>query len=82
MKWVKYAVVLVTGFIAGSRTVEAVQSWRQWHIWSLRDPSAADAYRTTFMMNLVIAGLSLAIAALVWWLLRPAGGEPGTSSSQ
>jgi hypothetical protein len=80
MAVVKYVVVLLTGFIAGSRTIGAAQSWREWHSWLQRDPSAADAYRTTFLADLVIAALSLAIAALVWWLLRPKADERGPAS--
>jgi len=70
---VRYLVVLVTGFIAGSRTVEAVRSWQEWHSWAVQDPSGAEAYRTFFLVNLVVALLSLSIAGLVWWLLRPSG---------
>jgi hypothetical protein len=56
----RYLVVLVTGFIAGSRTVEAVQSWND---------------RQLFLEHTAVALLSLAIAALVWWLLRPRVGS-------
>jgi hypothetical protein len=67
----RYLVVLVTGFIAGSRAVDAIRSWQEWHAWISRDPSGADAYRTFFLTNVVVAVVSLAIAGLVWWLLRP-----------
>jgi hypothetical protein len=68
---VRYVVVLVTGFIAGSRTVGAVQYWREWQLWSQREPAAAVAYRSAFTTDLIVAALSLALAGLVWWLLRP-----------
>ena len=71
MQTIRYLVVLVTGFIAGSRTVEAVRSWQEWHNWAAQDPSGAQAYRTFFQVNLAVALISLAIAGLVWWLLRP-----------
>lgn len=71
----RYLVVLVTGFIAGSRAVDAVGSWREWHMWATRDPSEADAYRTFFVADATITALSLAIAGLVWWLLRPQAPE-------
>jgi hypothetical protein len=67
----RYFVVLITGFIAGSRVVAAIHSWQEWHIWAVQDPSGADAYRTFFIVNAIAAGVSLAIAALVWLLLRP-----------
>jgi hypothetical protein len=71
LQTVRYIVVLVTGFIAGSRAVAAIRSWQEWHIWAVRDPSGADAYKTFFIANASAAAVSLAIAALVWWLLRP-----------
>lgn len=69
---VRYAVVLVAGIFAGTKVVGAVHAWQQYHIWSERDPSGADAYLTFAGVNAAVAGLSVALAALVWWLLRPA----------
>jgi hypothetical protein len=57
---IRYLVVLVTGFIAGSRTVAAAQSWKEWDL---------------VLEHAAVALLSLAIAALVWWLLRPRAGS-------
>lgn len=71
MQLIRYAVVLVTGFIAGGRAVGAARSWQQWHRWAVQDPSGADAYQTFFLVDTAVALLSLAIAGLVWWLLRP-----------
>ena len=71
MPAIRYIVVLVTGFIAGSRAIDAVRSWKEWHSWAAQDPSGAGAYRTFFLENTAAALLSLAIAGLVWWLLRP-----------
>ena len=67
----RHLVVLLTGLLAGSRTIDAVRSWRDWHSWAVRDPSAADAYKTFFMVNAAIALVSLLLAGLVWWLLQP-----------
>jgi hypothetical protein len=75
MQLVRYLVVLVTGFLAGSRTVDAVQAWQEWHGLAEADPSAADAYHTFFLVDLAVAALSLTIAGLVWWLLRPQARE-------
>jgi hypothetical protein len=69
----RHLVVLVTGFIAGSRIIDAARSWQEWHSRSVQDPSGADAYRTFFLVNMGVALLSLSIAGLVWWLLRPRG---------
>lgn len=71
MQVIRYLVVLVTGFIAGSRTVDAVHSWHQWRASVAGDPSGAQAYKSFFLTQAAAAGLSLIIAALVWWLLRP-----------
>jgi hypothetical protein len=68
---VRYVVVLLAGIIAGGRAVDAVQAWREWHRWAERDPSAAEAYRTFWMVDVAVAALSLVIALLIWWLLRP-----------
>jgi hypothetical protein len=71
LQTIRYIAVLITGFFAGSRAVDAIRSWREWHSWAARDPSGADAYKTFFMANAIAVALSLAIAVLVWWLLRP-----------
>jgi hypothetical protein len=75
----RYGVVLLAGIIAGGRAVDAVQAWREWHRWAERDPSAADAYRTFWMVDLAVAALTLATALLSWWLLRPSVSRPGRS---
>lgn len=67
----RYTVVLLGGFIAGGRMVSAIHAWREWHTWEDVDPSGADAYRTFFLMDLSVLALSVVIAGLVWWLLRP-----------
>jgi hypothetical protein len=74
----RYGLVLVAGIIAGGRTVSAIQAWQQWRIWRERDPSGADAYRTFAEVDIAIAVLSLGVAVLIWWLLRPrSGNAPG-----
>jgi len=67
----RYATVVLAGIVAGSNTVSAFQAWQQYRLWRERDPSGADASLTFAQLDLAVAGLSLAIAALVWWLLRP-----------
>jgi hypothetical protein len=69
---VRYTVVVVAGFIAGNRTVDAARAWQDWHSWAAMDPTGAEAYRTFFLVSTTVALLSLSIAGLVWWLLRPA----------
>ena len=66
---VRHLVVLFTGFLAGSRAVDAGFAWKEWQ-GTGASPHAA-AYREYFLVDLAVALLSLAIAGLVWWLLRP-----------
>lgn len=56
----RYALVLLLGFIAGSHAVDAVRTWNTPQAWQ----------------NLAIVLVSLALAGLIWWLLRPAS-QPG-----
>jgi len=77
---VRYVVVLLSGIIAGGRAVDAVQAWQEWHRWAERDPSAAEAYRTFWMVDVAVAAVSLAMALLIWWLLRPPAGRVGRSA--
>jgi hypothetical protein len=72
VRTIRYLVVLAGGFVAGSQAVDATRRWQEWHAWNVRDASAAAEYRDFFLMNVASIVLSLAIAALVWRLLRPA----------
>lgn len=72
--WVRYGIVVIAGFLAGGRMVEALEAWRHWRETAVSDPSAADLYRTTALVDLGIAGACVGLAALVWWLLRPPQG--------
>ena len=71
MQVLRYIVVLLAGFLAGSRVVDAAQTWREWRVAATASPNAAELHGY-FLRDLGIAVLSLAIAALIWWLLRPA----------
>lgn len=70
------ALVLLGGLLAGSRLVDAGRAGREWHRWAVADPSAADVYRTDFWMDVVLAGLAIVAAALVFRLLRSADDSP------
>lgn len=72
MQAVRYVVVLVAGFLAGSRVVDAAQTWREWRLaLTAGSPTAVDLHNY-FLRDLGVTALSLALAALIWWLLRPA----------
>jgi hypothetical protein len=76
LAWVRHGVALVAGFIAGTHGISAISAWRAWHDLAPRDPSGADLYRTTTMLDLGIAAVCLVLAGLAWWLLRPPKGAP------
>jgi hypothetical protein len=68
---VRYLIVLIGGILAGDRTVEAVHSWQEWQGRLASDPSGAEVYKHFLLINLAEAALSLSLAALLWYLLRP-----------
>jgi hypothetical protein len=68
---VRHLLVLLGGFIVGSRLIDAVENWRQWHEWAVSDPSAADLYRTNFWIDVVVVIIALGVTGLIYWLLRP-----------
>ena len=71
MAALRYGLVLIAGMLAGNRVVEAVRAWREWHAWVGADASGSEAYRTFFLVNTTAALLSIGLAALLWYLLRP-----------
>ena len=73
---VRHVAVLLAGILAGGRTASAIRAWQQWRLWRERDPSGAEAYRTFAEVDAVFAGVSLALAVLIWWLLGPAEIRP------
>jgi hypothetical protein len=70
-------VALLGGAIAGSRIIDAIRAWHEWRSWLARDQSGAEAYRGFFFVSSAIAILSICLAALLWYLLRPAQRGPG-----
>lgn len=70
-EWLRYGIVLLAGIIAGGRTAGAWQAYRKSLALREVDPSGADAYRTFAQVDLAVAVSCLAVAVLVWWLLRP-----------
>jgi hypothetical protein len=70
------SLVLLMGFIAGSRLISAWRWLQFYREWRGRDPSGADASLTFAEGDLAIAVLSMAGAWLAWWHFRPRGGAP------
>jgi hypothetical protein len=79
---VRYSLVLVGGFFTGSRLVDALDNWREWHQWAVADPSGADFYRSNFWIDVAIAALTLGITGLVYWLLRPRPNVQGSRNHE
>lgn len=73
----RYSIALLGGIIAGVGAVTAVESWLKYRTWAGRDPSAADAYLSFAATNSAVVVLSLALAWLLWWLLRPSSPQSG-----
>jgi hypothetical protein len=73
----RYSIALLGGTIAGVGAVSAIESWQQYRAWTGRDPSAAEAYLSFAATNSAVVILSVALAWLVWWLLRPSASERG-----
>jgi hypothetical protein len=71
LAWVRHGIALLGGFIAGSRGISAVVAWRAWHDLVATDPSGAELYRTTAMLDLTVVVVCVALAALAWYMLRP-----------
>jgi len=67
----RYAIVLLGGSVAGVAGVAAIESWQQYRLWTGRDSSAAEAYLSFAANNSAVVVLSVALAGLLWWLLRP-----------
>ncbi|HVN07827.1 MAG TPA: hypothetical protein VMV61_02575 [Patescibacteria group bacterium] len=64
--------LLLAGLItAGMRAPELLRFWGQWHALLGADASAADAYRTYFLVELGILAFVLATAVVLFWALGP-----------
>jgi hypothetical protein len=77
--FLRYAFVLLGGSLAGTRVVDAARSWREWHRWAVTDPSAADLYRTDFMLDAGIVLVVLAGAGLVYRILGRRPNDEGSA---
>ncbi len=68
---VRWGILLAGLAVVGWHVPKAVREWREWHEAIGFDPSAADAWRTFFIVDaagiVIVAGLAVA----VFYLLRP-----------
>jgi len=75
---VRSCVVLLTGIIAGGRAISAVKSLEQYQAMRMTEPSRAEPYLSAAAHDLGIVALSVTLAGLVWWLLRPSSAPRAT----
>jgi hypothetical protein len=72
----RLVLVLLGGFLAGERLIDASEDWRLWHNLAVEDPSAADLYRTNFWFDVAVAAVAVGGACLAYRLLRPPEDTP------
>ena len=68
MRWGLLLAGLVT---AGMRVPELHRFYGQWRALTGADTSAADAYRTYFLVECGITAFVVGMAALLFWVLAP-----------
>jgi len=68
IRWGLFLAGLIT---AGMRAPELHRFWVQWRALLGADASAADAYRTYFLVELGILAFILAVAVVLFWALGP-----------
>jgi len=75
-------VAFAAGAVASDRLIAAGRAWRLWHRWIREDPSGADLYRTNVWIFSCEAALMVAIAGVVFWLLRPRSARRTAASGE
>jgi hypothetical protein len=73
---VRWGLLLAGLVTATMRVPELRRYYVQWHTLAGSDPSAADAYRTFFQVELGITTFVLAMAAGLFYVLRPRRKKP------
>ena len=73
---VRWGLLLAAVAVSGYRLPATIRNLLQWRTALLVDPSAADLYRTTFTVDTVGIVIILAVAAGVFYFLRPRAAKP------
>ena len=68
---VRWGLLLAAVAVSGYRLPGTFRSFQQWRGAMPIDPSAAELYKTNFTVNAVGIGIILAVAAAVFYFLRP-----------
>ena len=68
---VRWGLLLAAVAVSGYRLPGTFRNFQQWRAAMLVDPSAADLYKTNFIVNAVGIVVILIVAAAAFYLLRP-----------
>ena len=73
---VRWGLLLAAVAVSGYRLPATIRNLHEWRAALPVDPSAADLYRTTFTVDTVGIVIILAVAAGVFYFLRPRAAKP------
>jgi hypothetical protein len=68
---VRWGLLLAAVSVTGYRLPRAVRDFQQWRAALPIDPSAADLYRTSLMVEAVGIAIVLAVGVALFYVLRP-----------
>jgi hypothetical protein len=68
---VRWGLLLAGVAVSGYRLPGTFRNFQQWRASLLVDPSAADLYKTNFMVNAIGIAVILIVAVTAFYLLRP-----------
>ena len=68
---VRWGLLLAAVAVSGYRLPGTFRNFQQWRASLLVDPSAADLYKTNFMVNAVGIAVILIVAGAAFYFLRP-----------
>jgi hypothetical protein len=68
---VRWGLLLAAVAVSGYRLPATLRNFQAWRASLLVDPSAADLYKTNFMVNAVGIAVILIVAGAAFYFLRP-----------
>jgi hypothetical protein len=73
---VRWGLLLASVAVSGYRLPRAFRNFEEWRAALPVDPSAADLYRTTFLVEAVSIAVVVVVGVGVFYLLRPRTTKP------
>ena len=73
---VRWGLLLAAVAVSGYRLPAAIRNFLEWRAALPVDPAATDLYKTAFTVNAVGIVIILAVAAGVFYFLRPRAAKP------